>query len=155
MLPKSYLKFIAASMVYESDLSKYAKIQAMRFIENASMEQLNIFISECSLRPISEEENISEKYLLPAVVLASALAAGRVAYDQFLGKAAIACAQKKGDDRKKCMRDFRLKSHYAKVAALKREMGKCGQTNNVKKCRDLFIKQIRKIEKQVQKDRVR
>jgi poly-D-alanine transfer protein DltD len=155
MLPKSYLKAIAAYIVYESKLSKYAKIQMLRFIENeASENQLIVLVTEGEIRKVSEDENISEAVIVvPALLIATALSFGRIAYDKMFSQAAKMCAAKDPNNKKQCIKDFKIKSHYAKITALKREMGKCNQTNNAKKCRDMFIKHIRKIEKQVQKVR--
>ena len=156
MLPKSYLKVIAGCVIYESELSKYAKIQALRFIEyEASEMQLKAFIAEGKIRQVSEDEIFTEVAIwVPAMVIAAALAAGRVAYDQFYSKASKACKGKGLKEKQRCIRDFRLKASYAKLAALKREMGKCGQTNDAKKCRESFLKHIGKVEKQIQKDRI-
>jgi hypothetical protein len=155
MLPKSYLKVIAAYVVYESKLSRYAKIQMLRFIENeASENQLIVLVTEGEIRKISESEIISEiPLLVPAMLAAAAVSAGRMAYDKIFSQAAKACADRDTNNKKQCMKEFKLKSYYAKLTALKREMGKCNQTNNVKKCRDMFTKYIRKIEDQVNRAR--
>jgi len=154
MLQKSYLKVVAAYIVDESTLSKYAKIQMLRFIENdASEAQLKVFITEGKIR--SESENISEiAPIAAALVIGAGLAVGKAVYNKFYSDVAKACAGRKQDDKRRCIRDFKLKASYAKLTALKREMGKCNQTNNVKKCRNTFIKHMKKVEKQIQKDRV-
>ncbi len=156
MLSKSYLKVIAVYIVYESKLSKYAKIQILRFIESgASESQLNIFITEGKIRKLSEGEIISEiPILVPAMIIGAAIAAGKAAHAKFYSNAAKVCAGKEREEKKKCMQDFRIKANYARLAALKREMGKCSQTDDLKKCRENFIRHIGKIEKQIQKDRV-
>lgn len=156
MLSKSYLKVVTAYIVCESNLSKYAKIQMLRFIENeASKSQLKILVIEGRIRKVSEGEVISEVGpIAVAIIIGVAVAAGKAAHAKFLGAAAKACVGKDREDKKKCMRDFRLKAGYARIAALKREMGKCSQTNDVKKCRDNFTRHIGKVEKQIRKDRV-
>ena len=156
MLPKSYLRVIAAYMVYESALSKIAKIQAFRFIElEASDIQLKVFINEGKIRQVYEGEMIQDAVFIPALIIGAALGAAKMAYSQFLSKAAIKCKGKEHSEKQKCMRDYRIKANYVKVAALKREISKCNQTNNVKKCRDLFLKHIKKIESQIQKDKIK
>ena len=157
MLQKSYLKLICASIVCESNLSKYAKIQMIRFIENeASERQLTIFINEGKIQKVSEAEIISEIAPIVAVPLitAAAFAVGKSVYNKFYSNVAKACAGRDRDDKKRCIRDFKLKANYARLSALKKEMGKCNETNNVKKCRNTFLKHMKKIEKQIQKDRV-
>ena len=154
MLQKSCLRTIAAHMVYESAFSKNAKTQLMRFLETASMSQLSIFINEG--RVASKEEVISEvPIVVPAVLAASAVGAARVAYDLVYSKAAQACASKPREARRQCMRDYKIRAGYAKVAALKREMTKCNQTNNPKNCRNTFLNHIRRVEKQVQRERAK
>jgi len=157
MLPKSYLKFIAAYNVYESNLSSYAKIQALRFIEGeASESQLKIFINEGKIRNVADGEIISEilPVIVAAAIVAAAAALGKIAYQKVIMNAVKECSQLKGDDKKRCVRDYKTKANYAKLTALKKEMVKCNQTNNVKKCRNMFIKHMRKIEQKIQKDRV-
>ena len=155
MLPKSHLKVIAAHMVYESGFSKTAKIQLIRFIEDASVSQLNIFVTEGRI----SKDNISEvnplKYLPPVLLIRGALAAGKAAYNKFFGPAVKACRGKSGDDKKRCIRDFKLKALYAKLAALRKDMGKCNQTNDANKCRNTFLKHMKLVEKQIAKERSR
>ena len=156
MLPKSYLKVIAACVIYESTLSKNAKIQALRFIENEASEmQLKVFINEGKICQVSESEVIQDAVFIPAMVIAAALGVAKVAYAQFLSKAATACVGKKFVEKQKCMRDYRIKANAVKISALKREMSKCNQTNNVKKCQNIFLKHINRIEKQIQKDKIK
>lgn len=156
MLQKPYLKLIAASIVYESNLSKYAKIHMLRFIEHEAYErQLSIFINEGKIRKVSESEIVSEiAPIAVALVAAAGLAVGKSVYNKFYSNVAKACAGRDRDDKKRCIRDFKLKANYARLSALKKEMGKCNETNNVKKCRNTFLKHMRKVEKQIQKDRV-
>jgi hypothetical protein len=159
MLQKSYLKLIAASIVCESNLSKYAKIQVFRFIENEASElQLTIFINEGKIQKVSEAEITSEiapiAVVAVSLITAAAFAVGKSVYNKFYSNVAKACAGRDRDDKKRCIRDFKLKANYARLGALKKEMGKCNETNNVKKCRNNFLKHMRKIEKQIQKDRV-
>lgn len=152
MLPKSYLKFIAAYSVYESNLSKYAKIQALRFIRNeASESQLKIFINEGKIRRVSEDEIVNEvlPFVLIPALLAIAAAAGKVAYNRVVMNSVKECAELKGDDKRRCVSEYKIKANYAKLAALKKEMVKCNQAHNVKKCRDVFTKHIRKIERKI------
>lgn len=140
MLPKSYLKVIAASVVYESTLSKKAKIQALRFIETeASVEQL--------------AELLSEGMLKSAMLFVASRSYARIAYDKYFSQSAKVCAGR--ENKPLCMKEFKIKANMARIAALRREMSKCGQTDNAKKCRNMFIKHINKIEKQIQKDRVK
>ena len=49
---------MAAHVVYKSELTQYSKIQALRFIEEASERQLLVFMSEGKIRRVSEDENL-------------------------------------------------------------------------------------------------
>jgi hypothetical protein len=153
MLPKSYLKLMAAHVVHKSKLEYYSKIQALRFIEEASERQLLVFMSEGVIRG---EEEISEiaPVVLIAPLVAAAVAVSSVAYGRYLGPAAKACASRKGKDRTVCIKNYRVRANMARLAALKREMSKCNQTNNMKKCRAMFMKHMKRIEGKIKKDRV-
>ncbi|MHA1816068.1 MAG: hypothetical protein ACTSX1_08690 [Candidatus Heimdallarchaeaceae archaeon] len=155
MLPKSYLKLMAAHVVHKSELTRYSKVQALRFIEEASGRQLLVFMKEGQIRQVSDEENLSEivPILIAPLVVAAAAASGAV-FSRFFSQAARACSGKKGKEKTVCVKDYRIRANRARLAALKREMGKCNQTNNVKKCRNMFLKHAKKIETQIQKDKV-
>ncbi len=156
MLPKSYLKFIAAYTVHESNLSRYARIQTLRFINEASESQLKVFINEGRIRNVSEDEVVSEvaTFIVAAALIAAAAAAGKIAYQKVIMNAVKECSEMKGKDKKRCVREYKIKADYAKMAALKKEVVKCNQTNNVKKCRNAFIKQMKRVEKRILKNKV-
>jgi len=154
MSQTSCLKVIAVYMVHESLLSKYAKIQMLRFIENeASDLQLHAFIAEGKIRRTEDIDEAIIKYLPPVMIVRAAITAGKLAYNRFFGPAARACASRKGDDKKLCIKNYRLKANYAKLAALKRESRNCSQTNDAAKCRQLFVDAAKKVEEQIKKDR--
>lgn len=151
MLPKSYLKVIAACVVFESKLSKTAKTQLIRFIESeASEAQLTVFINTGEIKKDADVQKISEEgKLVPAMIIAAALVVGKKAYDYFKDESRKACAGKEGDQKKICIAQFKAKAAKAKVAALKKEMAKCNRTDDAKKCRNTFMKYIQKYEKQM------
>lgn len=151
MLPKTYLKFIAASIVYEASLSKYSKVQLIRFIEDASYDQLATFIKKGYIK---EPEKVSEAFVVPAMLIVAAVSAANLIYDRNFSNAARDCAGRQNSKEKtQCLKNYRIRANTAKVAALKREIPKCSQTNNIKKCRDMFLKRIQKIENQIQRDK--
>lgn len=164
MLSKNYLKVISASIVYESKLSRISKIQLLKFIENeATQSQLKILILDGEIRKVSENEKDLDKRfvseIIPAliaigIIVPAALALGKKAYIDIFSKAAKACVGKKGKERTNCMKDYRIKANYARLAALKREMSKCNQTANTDKCRQVFTDHMRKIQKQIRKDQL-
>jgi len=148
MLPKTYLKFVASSVVYESALSKYAKVQLMRFIENASSDQLYFFINEGRI----SNESLSEAFVVPAMLLVAATSAAKLAYDRVFSDAARYCSNEETREaRSQCIKNYKIRANRAKLTALRREMPKCDQTNNVKKCRETFMKHIQRIEKDMER----
>jgi hypothetical protein len=150
MLPKSYLKVIAASIVYESRLSKTAKTQLMRFIESdASCLQLKAFINTGGIKKESEIEDITELDVEAswAMIVASALNAGKKIQDRFSNEAKRACADKVGAQKKICILKYKQKASKVKIAALQREMSKCNKTSKPKKCREIFEKHIKRLQK--------
>ena len=115
-----------------------------------------VFINEGKIRNISENENISEviPFILIPVVIAAAAALGKIAYQKVIMNAVKECSSLKGDDKKKCVRDFKSKANYAYLVSQVLSYKKCNQTKDAKKCRNTFIKHMRKIEQKIQKDRV-
>ena len=153
MLPKIALQMIAACILYESDLPKPAKIQMLHFIENDTNEsELKNYIVSGKFSTTPEIDRINEvAFLLPGAVIASAIAAGKAFYDNQFSEAAKACIKLKGQVKKDCMKRFKVKGISGKIAALRREMGKCNQTIRPDKCRKMFLNYIKNAEKQMRK----
>jgi len=94
--------------------------------------QLKILILDGEVRKVSEDEKDLDKRfvseIVPAILIAmlipAAMMAAKKAYINIFSQAAKACSNKKGKERTNCMKDFRIKANYAKLAALKREMAK-------------------------------
>lgn len=151
MLPKSAFQTIAACMVYDSDESYQSKMQLVRFIESASISQLQHYIIHGDI--VKEEEtDVNEiALLIPATIIAAAAAAGRAIYDNEFSKAAKACQPMQGSAKKSCMKRFKLRGISGKLSALRREMGKCNQTSRPDKCRKMFMSYIQTAEKQMKK----
>lgn len=153
MLSKKALQMIAAGILYESELPKPEKIQMLHFIENMTTEsELRNFIVYRKFSTSSEIDKINEvAFLLPAAVIATALAAGRAFYDKQFSEAAKACIKMRGKMKKDCMKKYKIKGLAGKMASLRREMGKCNQTAKPNKCRKMFLNYIKNIEKQARK----
>jgi len=150
MLPKSALQTIAACMVYDSDLSKPGKMQMVRFIESASMRELQHYIIHGNI--VSDKETqVTEDFFIAATLIGAAAAAGRAIYSSEFSKAAKACSQMRGVAKKSCMQRYKIRGVSGKIQALRREMGKCNQTSRPDKCRKMFINYIRNAEKQMKK----
>ena len=150
MLPKSALQTIAACMVYEDEtLSKPAKMQLVRFIEDATEKQLQHYIIHGDI--VKEEDVQVEAFFIPAVIIGAAAAAGRAIYNNEFSKAAKSCQGMMGEAKKACMKRFKLRGISGQISALRREMGKCNQTARPDKCRKMFMKYIVNAEKKMKK----
>lgn len=151
-------------LVRESDLSKPAKLQLLNYLKEASDAQVKLFIVTGEVGQISkvDESKLDEK-LLEVAPLAAVIASDIVfnkainiasqKYSYWFGKAAQACAEKVGLEKKLCKKRFILRSYHEKLRALKAEAPKCSQTNKPEKCRKQFIEKIKQIEKQITKVR--
>lgn len=153
MISKEAAKLIAINMIYESSLSKTSKIQLVRFVEDASINQLSHFILHQEI--VKEDETSINEFVQIAAITALAVAAGSAAYSKYFSDAAKACSDKKGMDKKICIKGYKLKGMSAKISALRKEMSKCNQTLKPDKCRKTFQKYIKNIEKQIIKLRAK
>lgn len=150
MLSKTALQTIAACMVYDAKISKPAKMQLVRFIENASEKQLYHYLIHGNI--VQEKDTLVEGVFIPALIIAAAVAAGRSIYDSEFSKVAKACKDtERGDARKSCIKGFKLRGVSGQISALKREMGKCNQTSRPDKCRKMFMNHIKNAEKKMKK----
>lgn len=150
MLPKSALQTIAACMVYDSDISKPAKMQTVRFIESASEKQLKHYILHGEIKHDSEIQ-LEVNFFIAAAILGAAAAAGRAIYDSEYSKAAKSCSIMEGDAKKKCMKRFKMRGVNGQISALRREMAKCSQTSRPDKCRKMFTNYIESANKKLKK----
>ena len=150
MLPKSALQTIAACMVYDDNISKPAKIRLVRFIELASEKQLQHFIIHGTIVE-NKDVHVEANFFRNAAIIGTALAVGRAIYSNEFSKAAKACAEMKGDEKKICMKRFKIRGTAGKISALRKEMGNCNQTSRPDKCRKMFVNYIRNAEKQMKK----
>jgi hypothetical protein len=157
MLPKSAFQTIAACMLYDSDMPKSDKLEILEFIEHASEQQLMHYLvhGEC----LSNEE-LSEfvitagavgSFILSSALISAASAMARAVYSKYNGAGAQACRDKEGMAKKACLKNFKVKGVSAKIAAYRKEMGKCGKTQRPDKCRKMFQNYIRTAEKQMRK----
>jgi hypothetical protein len=147
---KKALQTIAACMVYDSDMSKPAKIQLINFIESATLKQLQHYIIHGD---IVKEENaqVVEGFFIAAALIGAAAAAGRAIYDQEFSKAAKSCQNMRGVAKKSCMKRFKLRGVSGQINALRKEMGKCNQTARPDKCRKMFSTYIKNAETKMRK----
>lgn len=141
MLNKETLQIIAKTIVYESKLSTKSKLKMVDAIDYATQSQLHNYIEH--------KANIhTEGVFVAAALLAAAIGVGNSVYANFFSKASKDCENYKGDAKKICMKNFKLRGLVGKVSALRSEMGKCNQTLKPDKCRKMFMKYIHNIEKQ-------
>lgn len=151
MLPKSAYQTIAACMLYDSNLPKSVKLEHLEFIENASEKQIMHYLIHDEMVSEQEIELVGEGFILATALLFAASSAGRALYNKNFSDGAKACRDKGGVAKKMCMRNFKVKGISAKIAALRREMGKCSQTAKPDKCRKMFATYIRNAEKEMRR----
>jgi hypothetical protein len=160
------LRLYAAEIVVESDLSKAAKVQLINFIQNEATDaQVKALILDGRIIKLDEqaEEIVNDRFDLlevdPASVEAGMMMGGvgaigamlgavvaRAAYKvyrNYLSKAGRACAGRSGEDRQRCIGDFKVR---AKIAALKAASTKCSQAKDPEKCKAKLQKKIAKLE---------
>ncbi|HUU88825.1 MAG TPA: hypothetical protein VMX17_13890 [Candidatus Glassbacteria bacterium] len=157
------LKLVAYLMVYESDLSKPAKLQLVNFLKEATEPQIKLFVVEGRVGNVSQKQELEldsilevapiAAYYASGIVWGAAIALAMKAFNKYHGEAAKACAEKRGREKKLCMNVYTVRAYQQKITVLKTEAGKCNQTADPKKCREKFIKNIKVVEKQLIKIR--
>lgn len=160
------LRIFSFYLVRESNLSKSAKLQLLNYLKEASNAQVKLFIATGEVGQVSaaDEANldntISEVAPLAALiaqdmVFNTAINKASRVYSYWFGKAAQACAEKVGAEKKLCKKRFILRSYHEKLRAIKAEAPKCAKTDKPEKCRKKFIEMIKGIEKQIAKVRIK
>ncbi len=160
------LRILSFYLVRESNLSKPAKLQLLNYLKEASDSQVKLFIATGEVGRVSAiDEPSLDKVVSEVAPLAALIAqdmvfstamnkASRV-YSYWFGKAAQACAEKTGPEKKLCKKRFILRSYHEKLRALKAEAPKCARTDKPEKCRKKFVEMIKGIEKQITKVRLK
>lgn len=136
-LSTNKLKTIAAYFVYESDLETSQKLSLLNFIEHvANRKQITdmIIIKEADL-------------LVTAIIIASALAAGSKAYYKIYSASTQACREQ--ENKKDCLKQYKLNALSAKRNEVRKYIGRCTQTIRPEQCQKTFSNTIQKIEKQI------
>lgn len=151
MLPTSAYQTIAACMLYDCDMPKPLKLKVLNFIEHASSKQILHYLIHDEIVREEETQLVELGFILTAALVTAASASARAVYSKFNSAGAQACRDKEGVARKQCIKNYRVRGVAGKVAALRREMGKCGQTSKPDKCRKMFINYIRNAEKEMRK----
>jgi len=160
------LRIFSFYLVRESDLSKPAKLQLLNYLKDASNAQVKLFVATGKVGQISKidesklDKTISEvaplaAYIAQDIVWTRAINKATQVYTYWFGKAAQACAEKVGAEKKLCKKRFILRSYHEKLRALKAEAPKCSQTDKPEKCRRRFVEKIKQIEKQITKARIK
>ena len=160
------LRILSFYLVRESDLSTPAKLQLLNYLKDASNAQVKLFIATGEVGQVSAVDEakldkvVSEiaplaAYIASDIVFNAAINKASRAYSYWFGKAAQACADKTGPDKKLCKKRFILRSYHEKLTALRSEAPKCARTDKPEKCRKKFIEMIKNIEKQIAKVRLK
>lgn len=151
MLPKSAYQTIAACMLYDSDMPKPLKLKVLNFVEYATSEQILHYLIHDEIVKEEETQLVEVGFIMAAALITAASASARAVYSKFNSAGAQACRDKDGIAKKQCIKNYRLRGVAGKVSALRREMGKCGQTAKPDKCRKMFFNYIRNAEKEMRR----
>jgi len=160
------LRILSFYLVRESDLSKPAKLQLLNYLKEASNAQIKYFIATGEIGHVSKvdesklDEVITEvaplaAYIAQDLVFNKAINKASQVYTYWFGKAAQACAEKAGPEKRLCKKRFILRSYHEKLRALKSEAPKCANTDKPEKCRKRFIEAIKNVERQITKARIK
>jgi len=155
------LRLCAAQIVFESELSDAAKLQLLNFIQiEATDAQVKALILDGRIVNLDEqaEEIVNDRFDLlefdPLTVYAGMLAAMTAmfgaaiaaniynVYKTYMSKAGRACAGRSGEDRQRCIGDYKVK---AKIAAYTSALSKCSKAKDPNKCQIKFKKKIEKL----------
>jgi len=160
------LRTLSFYLVRESDLSKPAKLQLLSYLKDASDAQVKLFVATGEIGQVSKiDESRLDKAISEVAPLAALIAQDMVfnrainkasqVYSYWFGKAAQACEEKVGPEKKLCKKRFVLRSYHEKLRALKSEAPKCANTDKPEKCRKKFVEKIKHIEKQITRVRIK
>lgn len=150
MLLKDALKVIAACEIYENDMPKMAKIQLMRFVEVASVEQLHHYLIREDITP-GKDIIMEGTKLKVAALLAVGYAIGRAIYKRTMSQAARSCSPLSGSAKSTCINAHKRRALQSQINSMKQEMGKCGETGNEDACREAFMSRIDTAENKILK----
>jgi hypothetical protein len=87
-----------------------------------------------------------------AIVALMAYASYKI-YKNYLTKAARACSEKSGQEKKMCMKEFEIDGLTAQMTDLRRGLSACTKTKNPDKCREALNKKIGGIREKLDKAR--
>jgi hypothetical protein len=141
-LSTNNLRTIAAFCIYESNLSKSEKLSLLAYVEYAANRKQildTVIIQEASL-------------LVTAIIIASALASGNKAYYKIFAPSTQACREQ--EDKKGCLKQFKLNGLAAKRNEVRKHISKCAQTIKPEQCQKTFSNVLKKIEKQISDTRL-
>jgi hypothetical protein len=82
-----------------------------------------------------------------AAAAAAVIAMGYATYKRFFSKAAKAC--KGSEDRKACLKKFKVNAIKAQIQTLKSGMGKCAKSNKPEKCKANVQNKINKLQAKI------
>ena len=142
------LKVFTGFAITVSDLPRNEKLTYLKVANNATTEAelrliANKFISEVEVG----------KVLKAAVIVATAVLAGRQIYDMYFSKAAKQCKDMPMLDKRSCVQKAKIEALSQKYRALMREMPKCSQAHDVHKCKKRFTEEAEKARDEILKIR--
>jgi hypothetical protein len=87
-----------------------------------------------------------------ALVALMAYASYKV-YKNFLSKAAKACSDKEGTEKKMCMKEFEIQGISAQLADMRKGLSACSKSKDPEKCREALNKKMQKVKEKLDKAR--
>ncbi len=141
----------------ESKLAKYHLKVAKRFVKRqevmwgAPPPQVVSFIDRVYNIAKKGLELISKHKIVigAAGVSAAAATAGVLIYKKYLSAAAKSCKSKIGDEKQKCLIQFRITGHKAEIASLRSSISKCSNASDPMTCRKKIEDRIKNIQDRI------
>ncbi len=159
------LRIFAGQIVMESKMSTPTKLQLLPWLQSeATDSQVKAFLLDGKIVQLDDqaEEVVNDRFESSQIneirVKAGfgaivALGVARKAYQTWMSKAAKACAtvrKRKGfKAAKACRIEYQIKGEHAKISSLRRDIGKCSQTSNPRKCEKVIVKSMKGVEKKL------
>lgn len=72
-------------------------------------------------------------------------------YKNFLSKAAKACADKEGTEKKMCMKEYEIQGINAQLADMRKGLSACAKSKDPEKCREALNKKMLKVKEKLDK----
>lgn len=152
------LKSLTRYLVIESEnLSDDKKLSLVKFIEEANENHLRVILSDEDYVGLEEEdilflEQVDWGASVGGLVLALiVLKSAHYIYQNLLSRAQKACEGKVGQEKKECLRNFKIGALKAQIQALEKGKVKCKKSKDPKACVSKINEKIKKVKVKLSK----